>query len=95
MNDTDKPAAEPCTNWYRTRRHLSTNLAVDDYYRPGRTGRSLCWSESNPVTVYDQTAVDVYDRERRQLGFAKKPVVVADLPACKKCAAKLAKMKSE
>ena len=81
---------EPCTNWYRTRRHLSVDLAEDRPY--GRSGRSLCWTESNPVEVYDQAWITEWARDRRRLGFATKDVVVVDLPECKKCAAKAAKL---
>lgn len=77
---------EPCTNWYTTRQHLSVDLAPSQHEK-GRRGKSLCKSGEFFVDVWDEEAInDALSRYRA------KPVVVADLPACKLCARKAAKL---
>jgi hypothetical protein len=84
---TDQRAPEPCTNWYGTRKHYSTDLTEDRSIAPSRHGRSLCWNQNNPVAVYDQAAMDNVAQT-----YQSKRVVVDDLPECKKCAQIVAKL---
>lgn len=80
---------EPCTNWYHTRQHLSTNLAPSSPGK-GRRGKALCKSGPYHVDVWDEEAInDALSRYRAKL------VVVADLPACKLCLRKAAKLAAE
>jgi hypothetical protein len=77
-------AAEPATNWYRTRRHWSHDLGpwgLRNPSEPGRRGHSLCSTESNPVDVWDQEAIYALDQEHGRSHKA-----IDDLPECKKCA---------
>lgn len=63
---------EPCTTNGSTR-HWSTNLApvTDSIYITGRVGMSLCG-----YRVYDETAASENFGE---------PIVLANLPACRRC----------
>lgn len=84
--NTPNPAPEPATNWYGTRRHLSTDLYRDPYSgNRGRRGLSLCSTEGNPVGVRDQDWLAGMAPSYPHLGR----IVIADLPACKKCARKV------
>lgn len=78
----DTVTPEPATNWHHTRRHYSVNLSSPNGRR-GRTGKSLCRPGGIPVDVYDQAAMDA-ESER----YRFEPVVIADLPVCKKCVRK-------
>ena len=76
--------AEPCTNWYGTRRHYSIDLAPNTLDHKGRQGHSLCSSESNPVQVWDQDGMDG-NAER----YHTRTTDIAALPECKKCPKKM------
>lgn len=80
---------EPCTNWYHVRKHLSVDLTPAAAGR-GRTGNALCKAGPYHVDVWDEEAInDALSRYRA------KPVLVADLPACKVCLRKAAKLAAE
>lgn len=74
---------ELAANYYTTRAHYSDNLA-DRRFSAGRSGYSLCNTESNPVRVYDQTASTA--DQVRWGGSPKSVKKIEDLPVCKKCA---------
>jgi hypothetical protein len=81
------PDPTPAANWYLTRRHYSTSLAVGEYDKPntGLRGDALC----DPNTdVRDQDWLDAHSVEYPHLAKRR----VADLPECKKCARILARL---
>lgn len=90
-NVPQPPAAEPCTNYGRTRRHYSTTLAPASFGKPGREGFSLCRIAGGRTRVYDGTAITA---EMRRWKPDYPPIVVADLPECKACARALTKLEA-
>lgn len=79
--------AEPCTNWYHTRRHLSDDM--QDYAgNRGRYGSSLCSNACNFVTVWDEDGINACTAEYRR---GKPRIELAQIPECKNCARIVAK----
>lgn len=79
---------EPCTNWYRTRQHLSIDLAPSKWHERGRVGLALCSGPNSGVDVKDQGCINALGKKYPHL----RGVVVTDLPPCKRCARAAAKL---
>lgn len=83
---------EKAVNYYQTRVHYTTDLEPREvWHGPGRWGSSLCSTSA-------VNRVEVYDREARQHEADRYGAPVKafeDLPLCKKCERKAAKITGE
>lgn len=79
---------QPCTSWSLSKQHLSVDLAPD-LRKPGNVGKTLCAPGGIPADAYDDVAINAQLADWRK---GKPPIVVADLPECKLCARKAAKL---